>query len=66
MKANAAKTSGRIEKLYANYKGYYVEKGKPVFTLYSEKIIALQKEFIELVNNILDSDSFRNRNLIDV
>lgn len=25
-----------------------------------------QKEFIELVNNILDSDSFRNRNLIDV
>lgn len=25
-----------------------------------------QKEFIELVNNILDSDSFRNRNIIDV
>lgn len=58
----SAKTSGRIEKLYANYKGYYVEKGKPVFTLYSEKIIALQKELIELLKvdkneNIYNSSS---------
>lgn len=44
-----ARISGRIENLYANFKGLYIEKGKLIYSLFSEKLIGQQKELIELL-----------------
>ncbi|NUM31525.1 MAG: efflux RND transporter periplasmic adaptor subunit [Bacteroidetes bacterium] len=57
----SSRFDARIEKLYANTEGKFIEKGTPLFSLYSEKIIALQKELIELTIN----KSNFNNGLID-
>lgn len=41
-----ALVSGRIEKWITNEVGMYVGKGAPIFELYSEQLILLQKEYL--------------------
>lgn len=47
----AAKTSGRIEKLYAKYTFQFVSKGQKLFDLYSPELLTAQEEYLLLLNN---------------
>jgi Cu(I)/Ag(I) efflux system membrane fusion protein len=51
----AARISGRIEKMYVNYKYQKVTKGQKLFDLYSPELLTEQQNFIYLVSN--DSDN---------
>ncbi|KIA85496.1 efflux RND transporter periplasmic adaptor subunit [Flavobacterium sp. AED] len=51
----AARISGRIEKMYVNYKYQKVNKGQKLFDLYSPELLTEQQNFIYLVSN--DSDN---------
>ncbi|MFV8327762.1 efflux RND transporter periplasmic adaptor subunit [Flavobacterium sp. ZS1P14] len=55
----AARISGRIEKMYVNYKYQRVAKGQKLFDLYSPELLTEQQNFIYLISN--DSD---NRSII--
>ncbi|HWO41517.1 MAG TPA: efflux RND transporter periplasmic adaptor subunit [Candidatus Eisenbacteria bacterium] len=41
-----SKIEGWIEKLYVNYTGKQVEKGQPLFTIYSPELLATQQEYL--------------------
>ena len=41
-----AKVDGWIDRLYVNYTGKLVEKGQPLFTLYSPDLVATQDEYL--------------------
>lgn len=41
-----AKVSGWIEKLYLNFEGQFIEKGKPILSLYSQELYSAQSEFL--------------------
>ena len=41
-----SKVEGWIEKLFVNYTGKLVEKGQPLFTLYSPDLVATQEEYL--------------------
>ncbi|MFV8355760.1 efflux RND transporter periplasmic adaptor subunit [Flavobacterium sp. XS1P32] len=51
----AARISGRIERIYVNYKYQKVNKGQKLFDLYSPELLTEQQNFIYLVSN--DSDN---------
>lgn len=59
----SSRFDSRIEKLYVNNESEFIEKGSPLFSLYSEKIIAWQKELIDLVNN--KSKNMYNEGMIE-
>ncbi len=40
------KVEGWIEKLFVNYTGKLVEKGQPLFTLYSPELVSTQEEYL--------------------
>jgi len=40
------KISGWIEKLFVDFTGKYVEKGEPLFDLYSPELVAAQEEYL--------------------
>lgn len=42
---------GRIEKLYLDYTGAYVEKGDPIASVYSPELVSAQKELLEAYKN---------------
>ena len=41
-----SKIEGWIDKLYVNYTGKFVEKGEPLFTIYSPDLLATQQEYL--------------------
>jgi Cu(I)/Ag(I) efflux system membrane fusion protein len=41
-----SKVEGWIEKLYADYTGKFVQKGQPLFTIYSPDLLATQGEYL--------------------
>ena len=47
----AARISGRIEKMYVNYKFQRVNKGQKLFDLYSPELLTEQQNFIYLITN---------------
>lgn len=53
----AARISGRIEKIYVNYKYQKVAKGQKLFDLYSPELLTEQQNFIYLVSNDSDNTS---------
>ncbi|TRW99003.1 efflux RND transporter periplasmic adaptor subunit [Flavobacterium gawalongense] len=53
----AARISGRIEKMYVNYKYQKVAKGQKLFDLYSPELLTEQQNFIYLVSNDFDNAS---------
>ena len=53
----AARISGRIERMYVNYKYQKVSKGQKLFDLYSPELLTEQQNFIYLVSNDSDNTS---------
>jgi multidrug efflux pump subunit AcrA (membrane-fusion protein) len=47
----AARVSGRVERLYANYTGQAVRRGAPLFDLYSPDLVATQREYLLAIEN---------------
>jgi Cu(I)/Ag(I) efflux system membrane fusion protein len=47
----SARISGRIEKMYVNYKYQKVTKGQKIFELYSPELLTEQQNFIYLISN---------------
>ncbi|MGH8005327.1 MAG: efflux RND transporter periplasmic adaptor subunit [Limisphaerales bacterium] len=41
-----SRVPGRIEKLFVDYTGAYVNKGNPLFVLYSPELVTAQKEYL--------------------
>ena len=53
----AARISGRIEKMYVNYKYQKVARGQKLFDLYSPELLTEQQNFIYLISNDSDNTS---------
>lgn len=47
----AQRFGGWIEKLYADYTGFYVEKGQPLYEIYSPDLLAAQEEYLSAYKN---------------
>lgn len=45
------KFDGWIEKLYADFTGYYVKKGDPLYEIYSPLLLAAQEEYLSALKN---------------
>jgi len=56
----SARISGRIEKMYVNYKYQKVTKGQKIFELYSPELVAEQQNFIYLISNDSQNASIIN------
>jgi Cu(I)/Ag(I) efflux system membrane fusion protein len=56
-----AKFNGRIEKLFVDKTGDYINKGQPLFEIYSPDLVQAQNEFLIALNNSSDP----NNSLID-
>lgn len=56
----AARISGRIEKMYVNYKYQKVNKGQKLFDLYSPELLTEQQNFIYMVINDVENPSIIN------
>lgn len=52
-----ARVSGRIEKMYVNYKFQKVNKGQKMFDLYSPELLTEQQNFIYLISNDAQNSS---------
>ncbi len=55
-----ARISGRIEKMYVNYKYQKVKKGQKIFELYSPELVSEQQNFIYLISNDNQNTSIIN------
>lgn len=44
----SSRVKGRIDKLYIKTSGEYLRKGNPVYSIYSEELLAEEKEFLAL------------------
>ncbi|MFV5691564.1 efflux RND transporter periplasmic adaptor subunit [Flavobacterium sp. LT1R49] len=53
----AARMSGRIEKMYVNYKYQKITKGQKLFDLYSPELLTEQQNFIYLMTNDAENHS---------
>jgi Cu(I)/Ag(I) efflux system membrane fusion protein len=56
----SARMSGRIERLYVNYKYQKVTKGQKLFDLYSPELLTEQQNFIYLISNDVENRSIIN------
>ncbi|SHM32964.1 efflux RND transporter periplasmic adaptor subunit [Flavobacterium saccharophilum] len=56
----SARISGRIEKMYVNYKYQRVAKGQKIFELYSPELLTEQQNFIYLITNDNQNTSIIN------
>lgn len=53
----AARVSGRIEKMYVNYKFQKVNKGQKLFDIYSPELLTEQQNYIYLITNDAKNES---------
>ncbi|WP_338408705.1 efflux RND transporter periplasmic adaptor subunit [uncultured Flavobacterium sp.] len=53
----AARISGRIERMYVNYKFQKISKGQKMFDLYSPELLTEQQNFIYLISNDTNNSS---------
>jgi len=58
------KTGGWIEKLYADYTGFLVEKGQPLYEIYSPSILASQEEYLSAFKNVQKNNTDLNREIL--
>lgn len=56
----SARISGRIEKMYINYKYQKVTKGQKIFELYSPELLTEQQNYIYLISNDNQNTSIIN------
>jgi len=59
------KAGGWIEKLYADYTGFVVEKGAPLYEIYSPSLLASQEEYLSAFKNFRQNKSLMNRTLLE-
>jgi Cu(I)/Ag(I) efflux system membrane fusion protein/cobalt-zinc-cadmium efflux system membrane fusion protein len=59
------KTSGWIEKLYVDFTGKYVEKGQPLFEIYSPELVAAQEEYLVAYRTLDRLSSKSSKDLLD-
>lgn len=53
--------SGWIQRLYANYTGMMIYKGKPLFSIYSPELVSAEQEYLLVLNNPYSAN---NRELV--
>lgn len=58
------KAGGWIEKLYADYTGFVVEKGAPLFEIYSPSLLASQEEYLSAFKSFRQNKSPMNQTLL--
>lgn len=56
----AARMTGRIERMYVNYKYQKVNKGQKLFDLYSPELLTEQQNFIYMITNDAENSSIIN------
>lgn len=54
------KFSGWIEKLYVNYTGQFMQKGQPLFEIYSPEVVATQEEYLQALKAVAQKNRFAN------
>ncbi len=59
------KSSGWIETLYADYTGFMVKKGDPLYEIYSPSLLASQEEYLSAYKNHQRSKSNLNKELLE-
>jgi len=59
------KSGGWIEKLYADYTGFVVEKGAPLYEIYSPSLLASQEEYLSAFKNFRQNKSPMNQTLLE-
>ena len=59
------KTGGWIEKLYADYTGFFVEKGDLLYEIYSPSLLASQEEYLSAFKNYQRSKTNLNKEILD-
>ena len=59
------KYSGWIEKLYADYTGFFIEKGQPLYEVYSPSLLASQEEYLSAFKNYRRNKSGLNKELLE-
>lgn len=60
LKILPAHVPGRIEKLYINYTGAYINKGDRVASIYSPELVSAQKELLEVAKDKARNPSLYN------
>ena len=58
------KASGWIEKLYADYTGFRVEKGQALYEIYSPSLLSSQEEYLSVYKNYQKNKSELNKELL--
>ncbi len=58
------KVSGWIEKLYADYTGFHIKKGDPLYEIYSPALMASQEEYLSAYKNYTKNKSELNKELL--
>ncbi len=58
------KSAGWIEKLYADYTGFRVEKGDPLYEIYSPSLLSSQEEYLSVYKNYKRNKSPLNKELL--
>jgi len=59
------KYGGWIEKLYANYTGFRVKKGDPLYEIYSPTLLASQEEYLSAYKNFQRQKTEFNRDILE-
>ncbi|HCY86231.1 MAG TPA: efflux RND transporter periplasmic adaptor subunit, partial [Desulfobacteraceae bacterium] len=59
------KAAGWIDRLYADYTGFFVEKGDPLYEIYSPALVATQEEYLSAFKNHRRSRTPLNKNILD-
>lgn len=57
------KVSGWIEKLHADYTGFVVEKGQPLYDIYSPSLLASQEEYLSAYKNYKKNKNALNKEI---
>ena len=60
----SSKTDGWIEKLYAGYTGFFIEKGAPLFEIYSPSLLAAQEEYLSASRNYRTRQTLLNKEIL--
>ena len=58
------KYSGWIEKLYADYTGFFVKKGQALYEVYSPSLLASQEEYLSAFKNYQRNKTSLNKELL--
>ena len=58
------KTNGWIEKLYVDFTGKFVEKGEPLYQIYSPELLAAQEEYLVTFRNMQRLNGRDNEGLL--